>query len=428
MSPSTPHCPSGGKQTSGDRFNNTLPTSQDELKAPMPEELQDATWQLDAMRLARALSAKSRKKNAPPLTINSTDSLDYYNITLDKMDDVLERAVEVFQPSDLSSATGESDHYDPLVIFLNSCLTACKRAANCDDNHYYSALKFIVWDRLMKDGVRGAHALKPDSVGAQCLNDVSSGLWWRPPSGKRSLTVEIPVEVKDGWAGLVSQVATYARCLINAIPLRQFSLVIGYNHVSKQLRFLVFHAGGLTSSPPLKPYDSQDHRAILRLFLSLLTWKSIGDAGLPKWCNDVDVFVQRNRDDKQGVQMRVKEVYYDRLGVRGRGCKVVRLSPIPPPSPSPSTLPIAPSSPRLQILRRSRRNAEKRTKENIPSKKPSNAASKREYAPPLRFGVNFEHPEYRQADGPAKNREKGASEPSRSSFQYITLSFTLISA
>jgi len=48
-----------------------------------------------------------------------------------------------------------------------------------------------------------------------------------------------------------------------------------------------FHAGGLTSSPPLKPNDTQDHRDILRLFLSLLTWKSPGDAGLPEWCNDV---------------------------------------------------------------------------------------------------------------------------------------------
>jgi hypothetical protein len=379
MSHSTPHRPSGGKQTSRNHFNNTPPTSQDELKAGMPEELQDAIWQLDATRLARALSAKSRKKDAPPLTIDSMDSLDHYNITLDEMDDVLERAVESLQPSDLIPATREADHYDPLVVFLNSCLATCRRAAGVDASHYYSDLNFIVWDNPTKDGVRGAHALKPDCVGAQSLRDIPSALWWRPPSGERSSTVEIPVEVKDGWWGLVSQAATYARCLTNAVPLRQFSLVIGYNHVTTELRFLFFHAGGLTSSPPLKPNDPQDHRAILRLFLSLLTWKSRGDAGLPEWCNDVDVFVQRSRDDKQGVQMRVKEVYYDRLGVRGRGGKVVRLSPIP--RPAPSHLPIAPPAPRLQILRRSRRIADKQTKENIPSKRASKSSSKRKYIP-----------------------------------------------
>jgi hypothetical protein len=379
MSHSTPHRPSSGKQTSGDHFNNTPPTSQDELKAGMSEELQDATWQLDATRLARALSAKSRKKDAPSLNIDSTDSLDCYNITLDEMDNVLERAVESFQPSGLISATREADVYSPLAIFLNSCLTACRKAAGVDASQYYSELNFIVWDHPTKDGVRGAHALKPDCVGAQSLRNIPSELWWRPPFGERSSTVEIPVEVKDGWRGLVSQVATYARCLTNAVPLRQFSLVIGYNHVTTELRFLVFHAGGLTSSPPLKPNDPQDHRDILRLFLSLLTWKSPGDAGLPEWCNDVGVFVQRSRDDKQGVQMCVKQVYYDRLGVRGRGGKVVRLSPIPPLAPS--QLPIAPPSPRLQTLRRSRRIVDKQTKENIPSKKASKSASKRRYNP-----------------------------------------------
>jgi hypothetical protein len=99
----------------------------------------------------------------------------------------------------------------------------------------------------------------------------------------------------DKWAAHLAG-ATYARCLIDAVPL-----IIEYNHVSTELRFLVFHVGGLTSSP----FKPQDCRA-LRLFLTLLTWKTRGDAGLPERYSDVGMFVQRNQDDKQGVRMQMK--------------------------------------------------------------------------------------------------------------------------
>lgn len=382
MSQSTPHRPSSGKQKSGDDLTNTLPTTQDKLKAFMSEELQDATWQLDATHLARALSAKSRKDNAPPLSIVSTDSVDHYDIAIDKMGPELENAIKFFKPAKVISSTSETAHYDSLAAFLNSCLTACRTAAKSCSGHYYSALNFATWGRPTKDGVRDAHPLKPDCVGAQNLPNKPSELWWRPQFGHRSSTVEIPVEVKDSWPELVSQAATYARSLINAVPLRQFSLVIGYNHQSRELRFLVFHAGGLTSSPPLKPDKSKDQPAILRLFLSLLTWNSPGDAGFPEWCNDVDMYIQRSRDDRQGVEMRITQVYYDCLGVRGRGSKIVRLAPIPPPQPLSPPPPSfsSPPSPHVQTFRRSLRKPKQRTKEHIPLKKPHKAASTREYA------------------------------------------------
>jgi hypothetical protein len=379
---STPHRRSGSKQTSSDRFTCTPPISQDGLKKSVPHELQDATWQLDATCLARALSAKSRKKDASLLTTNFTespdrnnmslDSLHHYDVAIDRLDNVLETAVQLFTPNKLNSVLVETESYVPLKDFLNACLAACRKAAKLHDKHYYSELNFIVWDRPTKDGVRGAHAVKPDIAGAHSLSEGTTELWWRPPSGLRSSTMELPVEMKGDWRELVAQAASYARCLTGAVLLRQFSLVIGYNHKTHGLRFLVFHAGGLTSSPPLDPNNPSGCRDILRLFLSLLSWQSAGDAGLPEWCNDLDAFVQRDQHDMKGVQMRVKEVYYDRLGLRGRGSKVIRLSPICQPSPSLTP----PPPPHLQIPRRSLRIAEQ-AKENTFPTKLSNTASKK---------------------------------------------------
>ena len=74
----------------------------------------------------------------------------------------------------------------------------------------------------------------------------------------------------------------YLHCaLTSARPLCQFSLVIAYNHKQSELRFLVFHAGGLTASCPLNLNQPNDHMDIICLILS--TWKRAGDAGLPSW-------------------------------------------------------------------------------------------------------------------------------------------------
>ena len=115
---------------------------------------------------------------------------------------------------------------------------------------------------------------------------------------------------------------------MTAMPLRQFSLVIAYNHDQHELRFLVFHVGGMTASHGLSPNKPNDHQNILRLILALLTWETPGDAGLPEWCSDVEMFVQRGGDDQNGVQMRVTETLYERYGICGHGPQVSCLSPI----------------------------------------------------------------------------------------------------
>jgi hypothetical protein len=227
----------------------------------------------------------------------------------------------------------------------------------------------------MKDKVTGANVLKPDIAGTTNPADKDVKLWWKPPFGERSSMMELPVEVQDNWKQLVRQGARYACCLSNAIPLRHFSLVLGYNYKDQELRFLVFHAGGLTASTGLRVYDPGHQKDILRLFLALLTWKSPGDAGIPEWSNDVHMFVQRDRDDKEGLRMEVKEVFYNRVRIRGRRHHIVRLQH----STAPVSSSTPPTAPRVIVQlnpRRSQRIAEQETrqKSGTPSQsKPSSA-------------------------------------------------------
>lgn len=383
------------QRASGTRSNNLArpssqnppKISQDQLKEDMRAEVEDATWELPTQALSRALSAKVRERGKPLIVDSQNtddfDTLDNYDVALDKLDDVLDIAVEELklalerEPIDFPSDTGEKAHYVPLATFFNLCLDVCRKAAKCDDTHYYNGLRFIKWDRVTKDGVQGASALKPDVAGGYMLNVDTKELWWRPKSHEhRSFRLEIPVEVKPELTELVSQAATYARALNDAFPLRQFSLVIGYDHVKQELRFLVFHAGGVTSCPPLNPTDPAHYPDILRLFLSLLTWKSNGDAGLPEWCNEDEVWIQRDRDDREGILMRIKEVYYNRLGVRGRGCRVARLTPS---SSSPRL--DTPVAHLMQTVRRSTRIASKASNSGYIQSLPTKLASKSECAP-----------------------------------------------
>ena len=108
----------------------------------------------------------------------------------------------------------------------------------------------------------------------------NGGLYWRR-KGLNDHELLIPVEVKDGWRDLVRQAGTYARCLFMASPLRKFALVLGYEYVSQEFRILVFHHGGLTSSQALKLDTEDGRKGLLHIFLAILSWKTVVDAGLP---------------------------------------------------------------------------------------------------------------------------------------------------
>ena len=96
-------------------------------------------------------------------------------------------------------------------------------------------------------------------------------------------------------------------------------LVLGYEYDSQEIRILVFHHGGLTSSQALK-LNANGIKDLLHIFLAILSWKTVVDAGLPLWCDDYDMILP----GEKGLQtVQVKKVLHDTFALRGRCARVV---------------------------------------------------------------------------------------------------------
>jgi hypothetical protein len=286
-------------------------------------ELDGYTWQFDTNRLAKVFLPKERKSLLKPYQVDSLDA--YVDNAITKK--ILRKAVTSFgKPPKIPKSDAESDHYEPLCKILNKCVEACHKALGDSKGEYYRGLKFVKWDKPTQDGCSGEHRLKPDLAGGIDLpgrNEIkaNAGLYWRRP-GLNEHELLLPVEVKRGWNDLVRQAGTYARCLFMASPLRKFALVLGYEHVLQEFRILVFHRGGLTSSHALKfeKLDANGIEDVLHIFLSILSWKTVADAGLPLWCNDSNIILPGEKGP-QAVQM--KKVLHETVGLRGRCARVV---------------------------------------------------------------------------------------------------------
>ena len=85
---------------------------------------------------------------------------------------------------------------------------------------------------------------------------------------------------------------------------------------------MVFHHSGLTSSQALKfeKLDANGIKDLLHIFLAILSWKTVVDAGLPIWCNDSNMILPGEKGP-QAVQ--VKKVLHHTLSLRGRCARVV---------------------------------------------------------------------------------------------------------
>ncbi|KAF5346101.1 hypothetical protein D9757_014022 [Collybiopsis confluens] len=341
------------KPTSNSRFfgsgPGSNPASQDILKGSMREELFGQTWEFPPERLSQLLSAKTRKlatarqtandptetANDPPIVLENhykvIDNVENYNCYIDTLAVAVAKAQKDFierQPCQFLQTTDDDErsHYAGLVTILNTGLDSCKAGlGNEVQQAIYKELKFYVWDKLMDDGVDGAHPLKPDLAGVLGKAKPNS-LFWSPRS-KGEAGMKIPVEVKNGWSELVAQAATYARALFSANPLRQFALVIGYNHKEHVMRFLVFHRGGLTASKPLELDSEQGQKDLILLLSSILTWKNLADAGFPAWCNEHQVHLPAIYPHP----VHVHSVLHYTFCVRGRAPRVYYLK-IPCPA------------------------------------------------------------------------------------------------
>jgi len=292
--------------------HHTPPVShQSDLKESLSKEIRNHTWEFDAERIAKMLSAANKGPSAA---------------LVDSAHEALGKKVSSVWPT----ADAEQLWYPPLAVFLNDCVDVCHRVL---DKHpgsvergsrVYDRLRFIEFDKPMVDGVEGASPVKPDLVGGLDLEPDERVAW--SPQGSSTKQALIPVEVKANWAPIIIQAATYARCLFSASPSRQFSVALGFRHTEAELRFLVFHRGGLTGSKACSVKDPQGQKDILRIFLSILQWKSANDAGFLEFFNNSEMCLPRHKDDETGTVANVTEVLHDGLCVRGRASRVLLMS------------------------------------------------------------------------------------------------------
>ena len=115
-----------------------------------------ATWEHSARTLAKALSAKERKPDAPSFKLEDIDELEmHYNIDIDSLETQLTHLATSFMPTALPVENVESKNYEHLAEFLNSCLDACKTIllhTSQPQERYHWQLKFIPWDKPTRDG------------------------------------------------------------------------------------------------------------------------------------------------------------------------------------------------------------------------------------------------------------------------------------
>jgi len=297
------------KRTKSD--HHTPPAShQSDLKESLSKEIRNHTWEFNAERIARMLSTANKGPPVAPI-------------------DSAHKAPGKVSPV-WPTVDAEQPWYFPLAVFLNSCVDACHQVLDEypgsmeRDSYVYDRLKFIEFDKPMVDGVEGASPVKPDLVGGLDLEPNERVAW--SPQGSSIKQALIPVEVKANWAPIIIQAATYARCLFSASPSRQFSVALGFRHIETELRFLVFHRGGLTGSKACSVKDPQDQKDILRIFLSILQWKSANDAGFLEFFNNSEMCLPRHEDDETGTVANVTEVLHDGLCLRGCASRVLLMS------------------------------------------------------------------------------------------------------
>ncbi|RPD53233.1 hypothetical protein L226DRAFT_563965 [Lentinus tigrinus ALCF2SS1-7] len=319
---------------------------QDELLELMAGELGEQTWQFPPDDIARMLSPKIiNAVHSPGELQDPYPPLARYTCLID--DDRVGKALDAVsgpKPLQLDADT-EKPNYKPVANFLNECVSSCKTVYSSLRHVKLSPFKlampwfpnlvFSTYDRPTGDMVAGAPALKPDIVaGGQPLKRNKKKkkktvcYWSRGRQGWNGMEIAFAVEVKNNWKVLVKQAATYARAQISAIPLRAFSLVIGVNHSTNELRFLLYHRGGLTASRPIRIDTAHGVLQVQKVLFSIILWQTPQDAGLPSFTNGDNFLLPSSASHPdQVVQAVADQVLFHSLSVRGRGTLVVRAHP-----------------------------------------------------------------------------------------------------
>ncbi|RPD56214.1 hypothetical protein L226DRAFT_615737 [Lentinus tigrinus ALCF2SS1-7] len=310
---------------------------QEELFAFMAGELGEQTWQFPPDDIARMLSPKFI--NSPEKLREPYPPLAWYTCLCD--DRCVREALEAMpRPRPLKTIPRTKKINYPLVSnFLNDCVACCKNvyvklsrdnlspfnlAAPCSPN-----LVFSPYDRPTGDKVSGAPVLKPHVVaGQRQLDNKTLCYWSRARPGRNEMNIDFAVEVKNDWKKLVKQAATYARAQNGAVPLRAFSVVVGVNHSTNELRFLLYHRGGLTVSLPMRIDTAHGVLQVQNVLFSILLWQTPQDAGLPSFTNGHDFLLPSSASRPENfVHAIADQVLFHSLSVRGPGTLVVRAYP-----------------------------------------------------------------------------------------------------
>jgi hypothetical protein len=330
MSGSTPHKPSS-RQVASPKISSSTPRSQVELKDTIENEIADQTFHFPSQSLSRMLSPKTPKPHVEG--VGGLLRLDDYDCTVDgkpfltALDDVVMR-LKTFTPQ---AGTGESASYPGFAKFLTECVKMCHEALDKQNgfpprqDRWYKDLEFTVGKSAV-DGVEGAAFLKPDITGGKGISVLAEErLYWKPPAEKPTHRITLPVEVKKHWRAMISQAATYARCLFSASPMQRFVLTLAFNQESNMLRFLVFHRGGLTASNEYDITKSDGLKEIARLFLTLASWGTAEEAGVITCCSENVYSLPANEGGTEQMWAEAKGILSRFVCVRGRSTYVSRL-------------------------------------------------------------------------------------------------------
>ncbi|KAJ7725092.1 hypothetical protein B0H16DRAFT_1595240 [Mycena metata] len=343
VSSSTPIKPSS--KSSNDNHQPDSGRSQADLIRIMRDEIGGQAYQFpDATRISRILSPRTPKNGMAGAKLAILDNYDCvvdaqeFQTAFTAAEAALEAAPKnLWHPWPNKPPSPERNHYGYFGEFLNACIHFGGDALPKLRGSWYDELNFVVYDRVMGDTVGKASPVKPDLLGGNGLATLEDSedslqakdtLFWSPRSDQSKMRAEIPVEVKDNWPELISQAATYARCLFSANPSRTFALVIGYNQTGKRggFRFLLFHRGGLTSHVPLLLNTREGRADALRLMMTLLLWSNPRDAGFVSTSNELDFWIPRPSNPQKCIKATAKQILHNTNCVRGRATRVSRLS------------------------------------------------------------------------------------------------------
>ncbi|KAJ7692357.1 hypothetical protein B0H14DRAFT_3175422 [Mycena olivaceomarginata] len=308
---------------------------QKELMGIIRGEIGRETWQFkDARRISRILSPKTH------IPGKSCDDIDGFDCTVGgpEFTTAFEEAARQLEREQWAWGAyhKEKDSYDDIGKFLNACVTAGSKALSDKalEGTWYQNLTFVKYDKVMGDGIGDAGPLKPDIGGVNDKNPAPT-LYWSPSDGLDRSRMLLPVEVEDEWSELIAQAATYGRSLFSANPSRVFALVLGVNHRTKTLRFLLFHRGGLTTHTELRLDTPEGRAEILRVFMTILSWSEAQHAGFVSTSNDLHHLLPVSPDSH--TKATVTKVIHHSDCVRGRATRIPSEVPVSPKNLAPST-------------------------------------------------------------------------------------------